>query len=1662
AIPVNHNGKTDTDALPLPTAANTLRPPEHTQEPLGGQTEPDSAVGVQPDAGAVRDLFEDVLDVRGLTPDDSFFAVGGDSILALNLCAAAQARGLALELADVYALQTPRALAAAAGSGRSAPAVPAAAPFSLIGPADRALLPADGVEDAYPLAALQGGVLFHSAYGADRNMYCDVFLFRLRTEFDRLALERAIDRAVRRHDILRSSFHFSGFSEPLQLVHTSVSASVTVKDLRGLTPERQDAELEAWLDREATQPYDWSNPPLMRFTAHLLGEREWALWFGFHDALLDGWSESSLLTEILTDYWALRTDPVRPAARRLSRRFADFVALEQAAVRDEDIRQFWARELAGVEPMLLPRLAAGDPDVHRGRIGFLSVDIVPELSGDLDAVAGARGVTLKHVLLAAHARVQAALNARDEVLIGVESNGRVEEQDGSEVLGTHLNVVPYRLATRDRSWDELIDAAWAKENELLAHRRFPYAELQRLAGVPELTDILFNYTHFHTYESLAATGIEILDAKGYNRTNLTLRVEFNKDPFTRLLSLDIEANLERVTEEQLRTVGELYRNALTSLAADARAVPRQPALLGEERTHALIDDGRGPRRSATAAGWFERFDRAVAEHHDSAAAVCGAGTLSYGELAARVGSMAGWLHHRGVRRGSVVGLGSERGLGHLVTVLAVLRVGAVYLPLPAGPTQRVGSMLRRSGCDFVLCDGVWRDPITEAAVADGVPVADLTTALAEAERHESYDGPAPQGRDSAYALFTSGSTGEPKGALIRHDGMLNHIEAKIDVLSLGPGDRVSQDAAATFDISVWQWLAPLAVGATTVIYPDEIGQDPPRLLRALAEDAVTVLEVTPSVLNVMRAELEHYGVDAFPRFALRWVASQAETLTPQHANAFRRLLPGVRLLNMWGATEISDDCTHYEVRGDADERTASVPIGRPIANSAVYVLDDDRAPVPPGTPGELYAAGVCVGAGYLNDKERSAESFVPDPFSSEPGALMYRTGDRGRRLADGNLEFLGRSDNQLKIRGQRVELDEITAALAALAEVAESAVIVRENGDGGKQLVGFYVPEVAPTNTDTGAPSAPVSGPVPRLDVTPPQVRAGLAKVLPRFAVPDFLIRLDRMPRTTHGKLDTRELHRWDVSAGAGADAGAGAAASATEAAVLEVWEPILKVGTLSSSANFFEFGGHSLQATQAVARLRDRFGLDLPVRILFEQPTARDLAARIDALLAEGAGSAADDAELRIPHRAAGMAEFPLSHSQSSLWFLHQYDPDDRSYETGSLLYLSGLLDVEALRAAVAVVAERHEILSVRFGSRDGVPYQTPLPEARLRLEVEDIAVGESVLGDPGALLALAREHHRRRRFDLEKGPLAVAQLWRFSPTEHVLEWSVHHILSDGWSNVVALHEVQQAYHAHQEARPANLPALDVQYADYALWQREFLTASPRAEAELAFWRQYLDGYDGDLGLVTDMERSDDRSREAGHAGRVWDRATSERIRGFAREQGVTPFMLFHTVTAALTAKLGQRSDVVLGAAVAGRAVHGTEHLVGFFANTLPFRYHVDVSGTVADLLATVRENVLNGFEHQLAPFQEIVKSAGVPRHTGVPPLVQVFVTVDDYALDADGFPGLSVIHEQLRPVNSLFDLVFEFVDRPALELTVRYDTSLFGAVTADRLLTAFGRLLD
>jgi amino acid adenylation domain-containing protein len=1602
-IPLTTNGKVDTAALERSAdgavrLAATYVAPRTEEERI------------------LARLFSEVLELPRVGVDDGFFELGGDSIRIIQLRSRALKAGLSISVQDVFRLQTPAALAAVARSSEPVAEQPRLAPFAALTDAQRADLPEDAV-DAYPLARLQEGLLFHSLYGEDVAMYCDIFEFRVSAPYDAQLFGEAVQALMDRHPIFRTSFDFARFDRPVQIVHRHSPARVTAFDYRGLETKAQESRYSDWLEREKRTPYDISSAPLVRFSLHRFDEREFIFTMSFHDALLDGWSESSTVSELLAAYFQRIGGGEAAALPPIRTGFVDYVALEQEALADPEIRRFWQAELQDMRPTRLPAWSVPAGEKGEG-MAFYAVDLPPELSDRLKALARQLGVSVKHVLLAAHAAVTGYVCGEADMVLAVESNGRLEDGDGEQVLGTHLNVVPWRLRLADESWESLIQRIRDQETALQPYRRFPYQEIQQLRGNEPLFNISFNYTHFHVYEELAALDdLEILDAKAYIQTHFALRVEFNQDPFSRNLTLDLEANLAEVPESQVRSIGGYFRAALESIAEAPGSSVIAARMLGEQGLADELAAGAGPSAGSGEPPLFlERLAAAAEQWPERIAATDSRRTLTYAELISESRRAAVNLRRAGVGPGDIVGLLADRSIEFLVAMIGLFRVGAAFVPLPTEPLERIQWIVRRAGARHILFGESHRGLQAQIETPGGaIALETLSAPGAEAEEPDAALG----SEDLAYVIFTSGSTGEPKGVMIEHGGMANHLQAKIDDLGLGLEDKISQDAAATFDICVWQFLAALLVGGRSVIFPDEISKDPAQLIETVVAQGITILEVSPSVLSTMLVTYDPpVQGEAASAWPLRWVVSSGEALPPSLVRGLRKLHDG-GILNMWGATETSDDCTHYAVPAALDPETDKVSIGEPIANAAVHVLDPWGRVVPRGTPGELHVAGLCVGRGYVNDPERTAAAFLEDPFA--PPGRLYRTGDRGYRDLDGLLYFSGRRDHQVKIRGHRIELGEVSAALDRLDCVHESAVLAIQDADGQLMLAAWIVP------------ADPAAGRSPDFV---PSLRKALCQHVSRYMVPDVVVPIEQMPKNENGKVDRAalvvsetvqveiETERVDPR-------------NETETLVLELFRQILKRPVSSIDTGFFDAGGNSLLATQLVAYVRRSIGVHLPIRALFEHDTVRTLSAHI----AVEAARAHREDERILPQERRN--PIPLSFNQERLWFIDRMDPSGRAYNSHMVLRIEGPLAVDALAGSLQQLVDRHEILRTRFVGDDDHVHQ----EVADRMELEIRRVDLSALPEDQRSAAFERSvaEELSKRFRLDTLPLCNAVIYRLGPDEHVLLWRNHHIIGDGWSAGVMLGEVAQLYQARAAGREASLPPLPIQFADYALWQRSQVETQRFAD-HVAFWEGYLAGHNAVLDLPTDRERPPVQSFEGRRLAVEVPPDLTAAINGFCRRSRWTLFTFLQGALGLLLSRYAKQSDLLIGTPIAGRQRVETERLLGFLTNTLPVRLKFDRSSSFAEHLARLHEQLLELFEHQDVPFAHLVNRMVKGRDPSRAPLIQALFVLQNEDLSIPRIDGLKIEPVEFDRSASILDLVFDLQELDGrITGHVEYNSALF-----------------
>ena len=1555
ALPLTPNGKLDRRALPAPVAEGAAY-----SAPRG------------PVETTLAALFAEVLGVARVGRDDGFFALGGDSIRAIQLISTARAQGIAFDLAALFRHPTPAGLAAATG----APVVEAAPVAVETG-------------DRYPLSALQAGMVFHSRLNERGAVYHDVFSADLTGAFDAEALDRAVQAACARHPVLRTAL---SADEDMQTVAApgSLRVPVTVHDISALSPAEQDARVRAAMADDKARPFDLTEAPLWRVTAHWRGADRFSLTVGFHHAILDGWSFATLLTEVLGDM--LGTAP--PPAPRAS--MAGFVALEQAALADPASLEHWTRTLNDATATPLP--ATGAP--ARDGAARLDLPLDPALATALQQVAEAAGTPLKTVLLTAHAVTMGLWGGTCDVLTGLVTNGRPEDTDGERALGLFLNTLPLRVDTAGGSWLDLVRRVQTAEHAALPFRRHPLSDIQqRAAAGATLIHSAFNYVHFHVYGAVLddGSGLTVEAVRHWERTGLPLTATFARNPRDGGLSLSLGYETAALDPATVDDIAATYRTVLAHMA-DAPEADTAGAMLLPEAHRAHLTTDTAP--NAAPADTLLTLVEAQTARLGDAPAIEDA--LTWRALDRHANALAHQLRGLGVTRDRVVGVCLPPGPALPVALLGILKAGGAWLPLdPEHPPARRAALLADAQALAVIGDGAGSD----------LPVITAET-LFNNSRDDRPEGNADP-EALAYVIYTSGSTGTPKGVMVPHRAIVNTLAA---YHALTPDDRVSLTTRPTFDVSVLEIFSALCGGARLYLPDADTIRDPAAHAAYLIAHRITCTYLHPALVGPVGAALGEAD-----RHALRALLIGVEPIR-WRAIAWAHDA-GVDILNGYGPTETAVCCTFHPVTGPADtfgDPDGILPIGRPLPGLTAHVLDAALRPVPLGAPGELVIAGRGVARGYLGDPVAEAGRFIDAP-GDRPGVRAYRTGDRVRLRRDGALEFLGRADHQVKIRGHRVEPAEVAAVLASLPAVRDAHVIPLADAEGAPVLVGYAV---APdTDADT--------------------IDRALRTRLPAYMVPATLVLLDALPRTANGKVDSRALPppHWRESLYEPPQ-------GPTETAVADAFAAVLARPRIGRHDDFFALGGHSLLAARVAARLRDSLGVVLPLKDLFEAPTPQRLAHRLT-----GGAVARDGLPPLVPRRDTGPA--PLSFAQSRLWFLDQMEGPSAVYAMPLALELSGRLDPDALADALTDVLARHEALRTAFvmGEDGRTPVQTVHPADPLTLTPEPVT--------EDALPALAAQE-AARPFDLSTAPLLRARLLRVTADRHVLLLTLHHIAADGWSLGVLVRDLGACYAARLERRAADLPALPVQYGDYAAWQRAALDG-PGLTAQIDHWRAALAGAPPVLTLPTDRPRPPVQTFRGRTEDILLPAEAVTAARHLAERTGATAFMVHLAVFSILLARLSGETDVVIGSPVANRDRTEVEDLIGFFVNTLPLRVTLDDDATVDSLIGRVKTMALEAFAHQDVPFEQLVDALKPERSLAHAPLFQVLFVMQTQDIGPLDLPGLSVRAMAQEITTAKFDLTLSLREDEtgALVAAWEYNADLFDPATVRRFAALHAAVL-
>ncbi|NVJ26526.1 amino acid adenylation domain-containing protein, partial [Myxococcus sp. AM011] len=1447
---------------------------------------------------------------------------------------------------------------------------------------------------------------------------------KLAGALDVTALEHSLGELVRRHEALRTTFH-SEAGEPFQVSASPAVFTLTPVDLGALPATEREAEVRRLLREDAHRPFDLARGPLLRVTLLRLGEREHVLLVTLHHLIVDGWSAGVLVRELGELYGAFHMG-TKPAVAEPSLQYSDYAAWQRATLHGEALeaqRSWWRQHLADA-PLSLELPTDRPRRAGTGSAGLRKVLLPPTLVRGLEALARQESGTLFMTVLAGLKVLLSRYSGQEDFLVGSPFANRGQAGlDG--VVGLFFEPLVFRAhLAGNPTFRELLARTRHTVLEGFAHPHVPFETLGRRA--PRF-QVLFNQLDAPlsrlTLPGLHVEALETVPAT----TELELTMTLVRAPEGVWLEALYNADLfDASTLERL--LGHLQVLLEGAVGAPETRVRTLPLLSAEEQQRVVVEwnaTREGPAGDTRIPALIE----AQAARTPDALAVVAAegGTLTYAQLMERAHRLAHFLRARGIGPEARVGLCLERSLDMVVALLGILEAGAAYVPLDSAyPAERLAHMVVDSGIRVLLVHAPTRGKLSglqvEEVCLDGAREA---IAMCGAEAPSVVLPP----EAAAYVLYTSGSTGQPKGVVMSHRSLVNYSRAASCFSPISPGDRLLQFASISWDTSAEELYTCLTQGGTLVLRPSAQVEAPEAFLAWCEAQGITQLNLPTAFWHELVACLEE-GHGRMPR-GLRWLIIGGERAVPERvAQWMRRVGPAVPLLNTYGLTEVMAVATAINLSAREQPEGREVCIGRPVLNVRTYVLGEEQQPVPVGVTGELYVGGEGVARGYLHQPGLTAERFVPDPFASEPGQRLYRSGDKVRWRSDGTLEYLGRGDSQVKVRGFRIEPGEVEAALLRHPRVHEVLVLVREDVPGDKQLVAYAVPRAGQT-----------------LDVA--ELKGWLTERLPTFMVPQALVALAALPLLPNGKVNRRALPAPQVSRGA---AGAEGPRTPWEEKLAALWKELLRLEHVGVHDDFFELGGHSLLATRLVSRIRSTFQVELPLRALFESSTLSALAARLESSLKAGQG-------VWLPPltRAPRTDGLPLSFAQQRLWFLHQLEPGSVVYNIPGALRLTGVLDSTALQHALRELVRRHESLRTCFPSANGQPSQHIHEPAPFALPVVDLSSRE----DREAEVRRLAEEEAHTPFALERGPLLRASLLRLGEHEHVLLLNMHHIVSDGWSMDVLVREMAALYKASCAGQPSPLPELPVQYADYSVWQRSWLRGET-LDTQLSWWREHLEGAPATLELPTDRPRPAVQSYRGATTPVHLPRELSEALKAACQQEGVTPYMALLAGWQLLLSRYSGQDDITVGSPIAGRRVAELEGLIGFFVNTLVLRARLNPRANFRELLAQVRQSTLVAFEHQDVPFEKLVEELAPKRSLSHSPLFQVSFTLQNTPASALSLPGLSLRLMELQSHVARFDLALILTDTPeGFGGTLEYNTDLFDVSTVARLVTHFQALL-
>jgi amino acid adenylation domain-containing protein len=1490
------------------------------------------------------------------------------------------------------------------------------------------VIPTRSAEQPAPLSFAQERLWFLDQLEPESTAYNICIPLRITGRLNLAALDQTINDVVRRHESLRTVFEAVD-GRPVQVITAAKNSERLVVDLVALAQSRRDDVVRRLVQEGYRRPFDLAHGPLLQTALVRLASDEHVLLVLLHHIIFDEWSMEILIREFREIYQALDQGEPSPLPD-LPIQYADFAQWHRQWLRGEVLEEelsYWRKQLAGSPPMLNLPIDRPRPSVMTYAGDTLPMVISAELTEKLKGLARSTGSSLFMTLLASFQMLLARYTGQDDIVVGTPVAGR-RWLETENLIGFFLNTLLIRTRlSGDHSLRDVVSSVREGVLEAQAHQDLPFEKLveelhpERSLSHGPMFEVMFVFQNMpRTLMAVQDVNIGLLEVNsGTEKFGLTLQVSEGRDE----LNCSLSYRTDLFDKSTIERLSAHWQRMLEAMVADSDRLLSNVELLNEAERTQILQQWNETTTEWTPASLLNLFESQVERTPNAPAVQFAEQQVSYRELSGRANQLSHYLRHLGVGADTRVAICLEPGLEMVTSVLGVLKAGSAYVPLdPAYPAERLSFMLADARCAVLL---------TSKSLAARFPETSATVLYVDKDwqqvASESDTNPETQieSANLAYVIYTSGSTGQPKGVAMTHQALSNLLNWQ--GAELPAAARTLQFASLSFDVSFQEMFSTWCSGGTLVLVTNDLRRDARAMLNFLNAEQIERVFV-PFVYLQHLAEAHAEGGPTPAN--LRDIISAGEQLecTPQIKEFCQRVQ--CRLHNHYGPSE-THVVTALELNGEPAQWPTLPSIGRPIANTQIYILDHALQPVPIGVAGELFIGGAHVSRGYLYRPELTAVKFVPNGFSSVPGERLYRTGDLARYLR-GTIEFLGRIDGQVKIQGFRIELGEIEATLRKHPHVLHAVVVDHEDTSRDKRLVAYVV------------------GSGETLSIK--ELTSYLRDQLPAYMVPAAWIILDALPLTPSGKINRSALPAPDKQRDAGA-ASFAAPQTLVEEVLAAIWEQVLNLERIGRHDNFFWLGGHSLLGTRIISRIRDSFHVELPVRSLFELPSIAELAARIEELTQSGSSLAAPPLQRRNER-------LTLSYGQQRLWFLDQLSPGSNAYNLPVAMHISANFNVIALEQSLQEVVRRHEVLRTTFAVTDGEPRPIVKSHESVKLSLVDLSCFGGDEQDSEA--ARLRQEDGLRPFDLTTGPLLRVTLVRFSKERYLLLANMHHIVSDGWSMEVLLSEMETLYETFSTGAPSPLRPLEFQYADYAEWQRDWLKGEVLQE-EVEYWKKQLEGAPTVLELETAHIPSATRTTEAAYCAVVLPEALSRSLRDFSRRQGATLFMTLMAGLHALLQRYTAQTDILVGTPIAGRGRAELEALIGFFVNMVVVRTNFDETPSFKDLLKQVREAALSAYAHQDVPFEKLVEEIKPERALGRNPIFQVVFALQNIEQSTWNLPGVSPMTGVPASPETKFDLEVYLQDGPGgVTGSFVYSPELFEPAFIGHMVHHFQRLLE